>query len=50
MYTIVLRSADMFVYFKCCVLQGFIQSGEVHIFGYARSNLSDDRLRERIRG
>uniref|UniRef100_A0A0E0DFD5 Glucose-6-phosphate 1-dehydrogenase n=1 Tax=Oryza meridionalis TaxID=40149 RepID=A0A0E0DFD5_9ORYZ len=30
--------------------QGFIQSGEVHIFGYARSNLSDDGLRERIRG
>uniref|UniRef100_A0A0A9BFM4 Glucose-6-phosphate 1-dehydrogenase n=1 Tax=Arundo donax TaxID=35708 RepID=A0A0A9BFM4_ARUDO len=31
-------------------LQGFLQSGEVHIFGYARSNLSDDGLRERIRG
>lgn len=30
--------------------QGFIQSGEVHIFGYARSNLSDEGLRERIRG
>ncbi|XP_062222854.1 glucose-6-phosphate 1-dehydrogenase, cytoplasmic isoform-like [Phragmites australis] len=30
--------------------QGFLQSGEVHIFGYARSNLSDDALRERIRG
>ncbi|XP_062185667.1 glucose-6-phosphate 1-dehydrogenase, cytoplasmic isoform-like [Phragmites australis] len=30
--------------------QGFLQSGEVHIFGYARSNLSDDGLRERIRG
>jgi glucose-6-phosphate 1-dehydrogenase len=30
--------------------QGFIQSGEVHIFGYARSNLSDDGLRVRIRG
>ncbi|OEL18846.1 Glucose-6-phosphate 1-dehydrogenase, cytoplasmic isoform [Dichanthelium oligosanthes] len=30
--------------------QGFIQSGEVHIFGYARSNLSDNGLRERIRG
>nr|CAB3447144.1 unnamed protein product [Digitaria exilis] len=30
--------------------QGFLQSGEVHIFGYARSNLSDDGLRQRIRG
>jgi glucose-6-phosphate 1-dehydrogenase len=30
--------------------QGLLQSGEVHIFGYARSNLSDDGLRERIRG
>jgi glucose-6-phosphate 1-dehydrogenase len=30
--------------------QGFIQSGDVHIFGYARSNLSDEGLRERIRG
>ncbi|KAB8087813.1 hypothetical protein EE612_012231 [Oryza sativa] len=30
--------------------QGFLQSGEVHIFGYARSNISDDGLRERIRG
>ncbi|GJM85450.1 hypothetical protein PR202_ga01898 [Eleusine coracana subsp. coracana] len=30
--------------------QGFLQSGEVHIIGYARSNLSDDGLRERIRG
>jgi len=30
--------------------QGFIQSGEVHIFGYARSDMSDDGLRERIRG
>ncbi|XP_044413055.1 glucose-6-phosphate 1-dehydrogenase, cytoplasmic isoform [Triticum aestivum] len=30
--------------------QGFIQSGEVHIFGYARSDMSDEGLRERIRG
>ncbi|KAL6899355.1 hypothetical protein ACP4OV_006013 [Aristida adscensionis] len=30
--------------------QGFLQSGEVRIFGYARSNLSDDGLRERLRG
>uniref|UniRef100_A0A0D9VHW3 Glucose-6-phosphate 1-dehydrogenase n=1 Tax=Leersia perrieri TaxID=77586 RepID=A0A0D9VHW3_9ORYZ len=30
--------------------QGFLQSGEVHIFGYARSDISDDGLRERIRG
>ncbi|CAL4968409.1 unnamed protein product [Urochloa decumbens] len=30
--------------------QGFLQSEEVHIFGYARSNLSDDGLRDRIRG
>ncbi|KAL6634686.1 hypothetical protein ACP70R_027357 [Stipagrostis hirtigluma subsp. patula] len=30
--------------------QGFLHSEEVHIFGYARSNLSDDGLRERIRG
>ncbi|KAJ1279836.1 hypothetical protein BS78_04G186200 [Paspalum vaginatum] len=31
-------------------LQGFLKPGEVRIFGYARSNLSDDGLRERIRG
>ncbi|CAN6238550.1 unnamed protein product [Urochloa humidicola] len=30
--------------------QGFLQSREVHIVGYARSNLSDDGLRDRIRG
>ncbi|XP_020111678.1 glucose-6-phosphate 1-dehydrogenase, cytoplasmic isoform-like [Ananas comosus] len=30
--------------------QGFLQPNEVHIFGYARSKLSDDDLRERIRG
>ncbi|XP_073006859.1 glucose-6-phosphate 1-dehydrogenase, cytoplasmic isoform-like isoform X1 [Typha latifolia] len=30
--------------------QGFLQSNEVHIFGYARTKLSDDGLRERIRG
>ncbi|KAL5211305.1 hypothetical protein ABZP36_022152 [Zizania latifolia] len=30
--------------------QGFLQSGEVHIFGYARSKISDEGLRERIRG
>ncbi|KAJ1696580.1 hypothetical protein LUZ63_005092 [Rhynchospora breviuscula] len=30
--------------------QGFLQSNEVHIFGYARTKLSDDDLRERIRG
>ncbi|EMS65357.1 Glucose-6-phosphate 1-dehydrogenase, cytoplasmic isoform [Triticum urartu] len=29
--------------------QGFLQSGEVHIVGYARTNLSDDGLRGRIR-
>ncbi|KAI7727830.1 hypothetical protein M8C21_009144 [Ambrosia artemisiifolia] len=30
--------------------QGFIQSQDVHIFGYARTKISDDDLRERIRG
>ncbi|GFY87267.1 glucose-6-phosphate dehydrogenase 6 [Actinidia rufa] len=30
--------------------QGFLQSNEVHIFGYARTNISDDELRNRIRG
>ncbi|CAN6464170.1 unnamed protein product [Victoria cruziana] len=30
--------------------QGFLQQNEVHIFGYARTKLSDDDLRNRIRG
>ncbi|KAG9158245.1 hypothetical protein Leryth_000387 [Lithospermum erythrorhizon] len=30
--------------------QGFLQSNEVHIFGYARTKISDDDLRNRIRG
>lgn len=30
--------------------QGFLHSDEVHIFGYARTKLSDDDLRGRIRG
>uniref|UniRef100_A0A1D1YA71 Glucose-6-phosphate 1-dehydrogenase n=1 Tax=Anthurium amnicola TaxID=1678845 RepID=A0A1D1YA71_9ARAE len=30
--------------------QGFLQSNEVHIFGYARTKISDDDLRDRIRG
>ncbi|KDP46341.1 hypothetical protein JCGZ_10181 [Jatropha curcas] len=30
--------------------QGFLQSHEVHIFGYARTKISDDDLRNRIRG
>ncbi|KAK9053964.1 hypothetical protein SSX86_025039 [Deinandra increscens subsp. villosa] len=30
--------------------QGFIGSHDVHIFGYARSNMTDDDLRERLRG
>lgn len=30
--------------------QGFLQSNEVHIFGYARTKISDEGLRERIRG
>ncbi|KAG1331349.1 glucose-6-phosphate 1-dehydrogenase, cytoplasmic isoform [Cocos nucifera] len=30
--------------------QGFLQPNEVHIFGYARTKISDDELRERIRG
>ncbi|CAA6664166.1 unnamed protein product [Spirodela intermedia] len=30
--------------------QGFLQSHEVHIFGYARTKLSDEGLRDRIRG
>ncbi|XP_022154181.1 glucose-6-phosphate 1-dehydrogenase, cytoplasmic isoform [Momordica charantia] len=31
-------------------VQGFLQSNEVHIFGYARTKISDDDLRNRIRG
>ncbi|KAK6913025.1 Glucose-6-phosphate dehydrogenase, NAD-binding [Dillenia turbinata] len=30
--------------------QGFLCPSEVHIFGYARTKISDDELRERIRG
>ncbi|KAL8529415.1 hypothetical protein ACS0TY_006735 [Phlomoides rotata] len=30
--------------------QGFLQSNEVHIFGYARTKISDDDLRDRIKG
>ncbi|XP_063941790.1 glucose-6-phosphate 1-dehydrogenase 6, cytoplasmic-like isoform X1 [Daucus carota subsp. sativus] len=30
--------------------QGFLQSHEVYIFGYARTKISDDDLRDRIRG
>jgi len=30
--------------------QGFLLSDEVHIFGYARSKISDDELKNRIRG
>ncbi|KAJ6801819.1 glucose-6-phosphate 1-dehydrogenase, cytoplasmic isoform [Iris pallida] len=30
--------------------QGFLQANEVHIFGYARTKISDDELRDRIRG
>ncbi|XP_019185365.1 PREDICTED: glucose-6-phosphate 1-dehydrogenase, cytoplasmic isoform-like [Ipomoea nil] len=30
--------------------QGFLQSNDVHIFGYARTKISDDDLRDRIRG
>ncbi|GJQ97119.1 glucose-6-phosphate 1-dehydrogenase, cytoplasmic isoform [Tanacetum coccineum] len=30
--------------------QGFIQSQDVHIFGYARTKISDKDLRDRIRG
>lgn len=30
--------------------QGFLQSHEVYIFGYARTKISDDELRDRIRG
>lgn len=30
--------------------QGFLQPSEVHIFGYARTKISDDDLRNRIRG
>ncbi|PWA67888.1 glucose-6-phosphate dehydrogenase [Artemisia annua] len=29
--------------------QGFIESHDVHIFGYARSKMSDDELRDRLR-
>ncbi|KAE8689374.1 Glucose-6-phosphate 1-dehydrogenase [Hibiscus syriacus] len=31
-------------------LQGFLPPDEVHIFGYARTKISDDELRNRIRG
>lgn len=30
--------------------QGFLPSNEVYIFGYGRSNMADDDLRDRIRG
>ncbi|KAM0939891.1 putative glucose-6-phosphate dehydrogenase (NADP(+)) [Dioscorea sansibarensis] len=30
--------------------QGFLKPDEVHIFGYARTKMSDDALRDRIRG
>ncbi|KAL1824674.1 hypothetical protein ACET3Z_011452 [Daucus carota] len=30
--------------------QGFLQSQEVYIFGYARTKISDEELRDRIRG
>ncbi|KAH8519336.1 hypothetical protein H0E87_000939, partial [Populus deltoides] len=30
--------------------QGFLHPDEVHIFGYARTRISDDELRDRIRG
>ncbi|XP_043704493.1 glucose-6-phosphate 1-dehydrogenase, cytoplasmic isoform-like [Telopea speciosissima] len=30
--------------------QGFLQPNEVHIFGYARSKISDAELRDRLRG
>ncbi|RWW28899.1 hypothetical protein GW17_00006591 [Ensete ventricosum] len=30
--------------------QGFLQENDVHIFGYSRTKLSDEDLRERIRG
>ncbi|KAJ4827329.1 Glucose-6-phosphate 1-dehydrogenase 6, cytoplasmic [Turnera subulata] len=30
--------------------QGFLQSNEVHIFGYARTKISDEELRNRIKG
>ncbi|OVA17572.1 glucose-6-phosphate dehydrogenase [Macleaya cordata] len=30
--------------------EGFLQANEVHIFGYARTKISDDELRSRIRG
>ncbi|GFP84955.1 glucose-6-phosphate 1-dehydrogenase cytoplasmic isoform [Phtheirospermum japonicum] len=31
-------------------LQGFLRLNDVHIFGYSRTKLSDDELRNRIRG
>lgn len=49
-YTIIIKLMDLLTEVNIHLLQGFIQSGEVRIFGYARSNLSDDGLRERIRG
>ncbi|KAI4388764.1 hypothetical protein MLD38_001067 [Melastoma candidum] len=30
--------------------QGFLHPDEVHIFGYARTKISDEELRNRIRG
>ena len=30
--------------------QGFLESQDVHIFGYARSKMSDDEMRNHFRG
>ena len=34
----------------CLYFQGFLPPDEVHIFGYARTKISDDELRNRLRG
>lgn len=46
----VLSSLGVFILGWCWHVQGFLQSNEVHIFGYARTKISDDELRNRIRG
>jgi len=40
----------LLIFFLWDVGQGFLHPDEVHIFGYARTRISDDELRDRIRG
>lgn len=43
-------AGSSFMLYLDCDVQGFLQSNEVHIFGYARTKISDDDLRDRIKG